>query len=152
MSVTGNIQAKGDFGNASGTGLSKIQLPGLPDEVHATLETRLGVFHAALKTAQLTVTNVGEVGITYGDDASAVKPAASVNVDRKMVVTWNQTSDATIHRTTISGVPTTSTAIDEQDAGERINDVGRAALEAAINAMYAIADAIVLTGKVIQKS
>ena len=154
MSILGNIQSKGDFGNPSGSGLAKIQLPGLPDEVHATLETRLAAFHGALVTAQLTATNVGECSVTYGDDTSATKPGASVNVDRKIVVTWNRESDATIHRLTISGVPTSSTGISEQDAGERINDTGRAALASAINTLYALspADAVVLTGKVIQKS
>lgn len=154
MSVLGNIQAKGDFGNPAGTGLAKIQVGGLPDEVHATLETRLSAFHGALVTAQLTATNVGECSVTYGDDASASKPAADVNVDRKLVVTWNRESDATIHRLTISGVPATSTSIGLQDVGERINDAGRTALAAAINTLYALtpADAVVLTGKVIQKS
>ena len=154
MSVTGFVQAKGDFGNPSGTGIAKIQVSGLPDEAHATLETRLSAFHSALVTAQLTATNAGECSVTYGNDSSASKPGADVNVDRKIIVTWNRASDATIHRLTVSGVPSTSTSISPQDAGERINDAGRTALAAAINTVYALtpADAIVLTGKVIQKA
>ena len=150
--VLGYIQVKGDAGNPTGSGLSKMTLPRMSDEAHATIEGRLKTYHGALVTAQLTATNLGEVGVTYGDGASADKPEAGVNVDRKMVVTWNRTSDSTTRRHTIPGVPATGTGFDVQDAGERINDTGRSALASAMNAAYGYSDIVILTGKVLQSA
>lgn len=152
MSVQGNITLVGDYGNPSGTGFAKLVLPELPDEAHATLEAREETFHAALVTAQLTGTAQGEVGVTYGDDSTATAPGASINIDRKLVVTWGQESDNTPRRMTISGVPVSSTGLSMEAAGERLNATGKAALASALNAMYAISDAVVFQGKVIQKS
>jgi hypothetical protein len=150
--VTGYIQVKGDAGNPNGSGLSKMSLPRMDDEAHADIEARLKTYHAALKTAQFTATNIGEVGVTYGDGSSALKPGASVNTDRKMVTTWNRTSDSAIRRHTIPGVPASGTGFELQDAGERINDTGRTALAAAMNAAYGYDDIVILTGKILQPS
>lgn len=148
----GNIQVKGDFGNPSGSGISNIEVYGLPDEAHATLETRLGAFHAALVTAQLTSTVKCDTSVKYVAPDYKAKPGASVNIDRKITCTWRKKTETATRRITIDGVPSTSTAIDATDAGERINDTGRAALAAAIETLYGLTagDVIVMTGIVTQ--
>lgn len=150
--VNGQIQVKGDFGNPSGSGIAGIEVYGLPDLDHATLETRLAEFHAALVTAQLTSTVACDRAVNYIDPDYQAKPGASVNVDRKITCTWRKKDSTAIRRSTFPGVPIVSTAIDETDAGERINDVGRTALAAAIEALYGFTagDVIVITGVVTQ--
>ena len=153
MSETnGQIQVKGDFGNPSGTGIAGIEVYGLTDEAHGTVETKLATFHAALVTAQLTSTVKCDVGVNYVNPDYKNKPGTGVNIDRKIVCTWRKKTETAIRRITIPGLPTTSTAIEEADAGERINDTGRTALGSAIEALYGLdaGDVIVLTGVVLQ--
>lgn len=150
--VNGQIQVKGDYGNPSGTGVAGIELYGLVDEAHASVETKLTTFHGALVTAQFTNTVKCDLATNYVVPDYKVKPGANVNVDRKIVCTWRKKTETAVRRITIPGVPATSTAISLTDAGERINDTGRAALQAAIEAAYGLTagDVIVLTGVVIQ--
>jgi hypothetical protein len=154
MSETnGQIQCKGDFGNPSGTGLASISVYDLVDEVHADVKTKLTTFHAALVTAQFTATVKCDTAVNFVDPDYKVKPGADVNVDRRISVTWRKKTETAIRRLTIPGVPTTSTAISDTDAGERINDTGRTALQAALEALYDLTagDVIVLSGIVTQK-
>jgi hypothetical protein len=150
--VNGQIQAKGDYGNPSGTGVAGIELYGLKDEAHATVKGKLSTLHAALVTAQFTATVACDIGVNYVDPDYKVKPGADVNIDRKIVCTWRKKTETAIRRLTIPGVPATSTAISLTDAGERINDVGRTALQSALEAAYDLTagDVIVLTGVVLQ--
>lgn len=150
--TNGQIQVKGDFGNPSGTGIAGIELYRLADEAHADVETKLAAFHAALVTGQFTSTVACDTGVNYVSPNYQPKPGADVNIDRKLVVTWRKKTDTAIRRLTIPGVPATSTAITNTDAGERINDVGRAALQTALEAAYGLTagDVIVLTGVVLQ--
>jgi hypothetical protein len=150
--VNGQIQVKGDFGNPSGSGIAGIEVYGLPDEAHGTLETRLGAFHAALVTAQLTSTVKCDVGVNYVAPNYVAKPGNSVNVDRKITCTWRLKTATAIRRITIPGLPASSTGVSETDAGERINDTGRTALAGALETLYdSGADTIVvITGVVTQ--
>lgn len=150
--VNGQVQVKGDYGNPSGTGVSGIEVYGLVDEEHATAKGKLETFHASLKTAQLTDTVACDIAVNIVSPNYQVKPNNNVNIDRKIVCTWRKKTETAIRRLTIPGVPATSTAISLTDAGERINDTGRTALQSAIEALYGLGEgeAVVLTGVVLQ--
>jgi hypothetical protein len=154
MSETnGQIQCKGDAGNPSGTGLANMSVYDLTDAAHADIKTKLVTFHAALVTAQLTETVQCDTAVNYVDPDYKVKPGTGVNIDRRISCTWRKKTETAVRRLTIPGVPVTSTAITKTDAGERINDVGRTALQAALLALYGgeAGDIIVLSGIVTQK-
>ena len=152
MKVNGSIGLVGDYGNPDGSGYAKMALYGLEDTARTTNLTRLTAFHAALVTGQLTGTNIGESAVNYGDEAFSGKPAADINIDRKLVCRWRTTTDSSVKRITISGVPVGGTGTELVDAGERITLAGKGALEAALEAAYNLtADTcIVLSGIVLQ--
>lgn len=150
--TNGQIQVKGDYGNPSGSGVASLSLYGLTDEAHATVEGKLAAFHAALVTAALTATVACDVAVNFVNPNYQSKPGTDTNIDRKMVVTWREKTATAIRRFTISGVPTTSANISLTDAGERLNDAGRTALQAAIETAYglSVGDAVVISGVVLQ--
>ena len=152
MKVTGIIGCVGDYGNPDDTGFAKMTLHGLGAEAHGDIETKLTAFHAALVTAQLTGTNKGELFVHYANEASALKPANDINIDRKMVVRWRTTTSSDVHRFTISGVPATSTGVSLVAAGERINITGKGALAGALETLYGETEdtVIILSGIVLQ--
>jgi len=154
MECNGYIQAQCDFGNPSGSGLAAIHLPGMEVEAYTTVQSKLGAFHAAIKSAQLTASNAGDLGNTYISESAAARPDASVNTDRRLVASYRVTGDNRVRRVTIPGVPTTSTGISAEDAGERLNATGKAALAAALEAAYGLTagDVVILSGKVTQKA
>lgn len=149
------IQNIGDFGNPKGNGLGGITLGHVADWDRATMETKATAFHAAMVSAQLTAGNMGDVVSNYRLPAFADKPAAGVNIDRVVVCQWRQKSASKVYEITIDGVPLSSTSLEEKDEGERLNDAGKAAMAAAIDAMYDFtADedkSVVLSGVVYQK-
>jgi hypothetical protein len=152
MKVSGIIGCVGDYGNPDDTGFAKMSLHGLTDQAHGDLETKLTAFHAALVTAQLTGTNKGELFTHYANEASALKPGTSCNIDRKLTVRWRTTTSSDVHRFTIPGVPATSTGITLVAAGERINATGKAALAGALETMYGLDEntVVILSGVVLQ--
>ncbi len=150
------IGVTGDFGNPNGTGVSKIVASRIwPSTVKALSDsvTLATAFHAALKTAQLTATNQGDLSQTAKSPATPDKPEASVNVDRILKIDWREKSASSLHTISIPGVPVVSTGLDKLAEGERLNDVGKAAAAAALETYYDLtADTIViLSGVVIQK-
>jgi hypothetical protein len=149
---TANIGCVGDFGNPSGTGISSVAVP-FDAVTLADAVTDASAFFAAIKAAQLTACNQSDLGLTFVSAALADKPAADVNVDRVLLATWREKSVAAIHRISIPGVPVSSTGISNEAAGERLNDTGKAALAAAIEAITGITagTVVVLQGKVFQK-
>lgn len=155
MKARGTAQLIGDNGNPTGSGLTKLVLEEMTVEDYTSQQTKVNGFVAALVTAQLTGCSKGDVTTAQKSESLAVKPGANINIDRQLVITWRKKNDSSVHRLTIPGAPSTSTGISMTDAGERINNVGRAALEAALNTAYGLTaetdGAVVLTGKVIQK-
>jgi hypothetical protein len=149
---TANIGCVGDFGNPSGTGISSVAVP-FDAVTLADAVTDVSAFFAAIKAAQLTACNQSDVGLTFVSAALGDKPGADVNVDRVLLATWREKGITAIHRISIPGVPVTSTGIDNEPAGERLNGVGKAALAAAIEAVTGITagTVVVLQGKVFQK-
>lgn len=154
MITNGYIQAQCDFGNPGGSGLAAVHLPDMSVEDYSSVQTKLGAFHAAVKAAQLTGSNAGDLGNTYVSESTASRPEASINTDRRLVASYRTTGNRSVRRITIPGVPTTSTGISQEDAGERLNSVGKAALAAALEAAYGLTagDVVILSGKVVQKS
>lgn len=151
------ITVKGDFGNPSGSGLSKITLadiwPGEAVDV-TTKSPDMVTFHAALATAQLTATVVGTRSLTSKFPVAVAAPGADVNIDRELVVDWQLASSSKIRQTTIPGVPVTSTSLEKIPNGERLNAAGKTAVGAALEAAYGLTagDIVVLRGKVLQKA
>jgi hypothetical protein len=146
------INCRGDFGNPSGTGVTSLQTPFDAEDDEAAY-TALAAFFAALKTAQLTACNQGDLTASWTSALFPAKPGTGVNVDRILLVTWRLKTDVGIHRLTIPGVPETSTGVSDLSEGERLNDTGKAALAAAIEAVggYTAGDVVVLQGKVFVK-
>jgi hypothetical protein len=83
----------------------------------------------------------------------SAKPGASINVDRVLICEWRTKTNSSVHTFTYPGVPTTSTGVDKLNEGDRLNEVGKAAVAAAIETFYDITEGevVVLSGKVLQK-
>mgnify|MGYP000013207823 CR=1 FL=1 len=151
------ITVKGDFGNPSGSGLSKITLadiwPAQSVDV-ATKSPDLEAFHTALVTAQLTATAIGTRSLTSKVPVAVAAPGADVNIDRELVVDWQLATSSKIRQTTIPGVPVSSTSLEKIPNGERLNTAGKTAVGAALEAAYGLTagDIVVLRGKVLQKA
>jgi len=157
MDVKATINVIGDYGNPAGTGLAQMKFNGLPYSANEVTDaqTACQAFQAALITAQLTSTVIGDIGVTVLSENLNSKPGADVNIDRRCEYTWRTKQDSSIRRGTVHGVPATSTGVDKLPQGERLNDVGKAALAAALAAFYEIVlpdEVIVLQGKVLQKA
>lgn len=151
------ITVRGDFGNPSGSGLSKITLADIWPGEDVSLGVKgpdMTAFHAAIALAQITATNKGDNSVTTKLPVSPAKPGASVNIDRILVVDWKLATSSKTRQTTVPGIATTSTALELIDGGERLNDAGKAAMGTALEGAYGLApgDIAVLRGKVLQKS
>jgi hypothetical protein len=151
------IGCRGDFGNPSGSGLSKITLSDIWPGENVDLTAKspdMVAFHAALVTAQLTATTVGSRSVTATMPANPAKPGADVNIDREIVCTWRLATSNKTRQLTVPGVPLTSTSIEKIDNGERLSDTGKAALATALEGAFGLSagDVVVLYGKVLQKS
>jgi hypothetical protein len=150
MRINATIGCVGDYGNPDGTGYSRMTLAEIAETDQTAARTKLNTFHAALVTAQLTATVKADGAVTYNSETYVAKPDNDVNIDRKLVVRWRTLTDSSVHRLTIPGVPLESTGIEMVDSGERLNAVGKAALETAIEAMYGLsADTVVVLGGVV---
>lgn len=150
MKLTGTIGLQGDYGTKTGKG--KIVLAEMGVEAYGDAITKMQAFHAALVAAQLTATNIAQCKPSYNDEISGIEPAANVNIDRKLIALYHTTTDSTVRKLTISGVPATSTGISLETEGERLNATGRGALAAAIEAAYGLAvDTVIIDqGYVVQ--
>lgn len=150
MEQKATIQVIGDFGNPKGNGLSGIEVHGLPDHERATQVANLGIFHAALVTAGLTGTAVGDKVVTIREPLFADKPAADVNVDSVIVCQWRQKNVSKIREITICGIDESSAALEDKDQGKRLNAAGKLALASALNSLYDLTvveeQAVVLEG------
>jgi hypothetical protein len=154
---TVTLGVRGDYGNPNGTGISRAVFsrvrPGTA--LSATeMATMGGAFHAAMVAAQLTGTTLGDLMLATKSPGVSAKPDDNVNVDRVLVCEWRTKTESSVHTFTYPGVPTSSTGISEMPEGERLNEVGKTAVAAAIETFYNITEGevVVLGGKVIQKS
>lgn len=154
MKYYAKIGLIGDIGNPSGTGKTSIQLNGLPSMESTSAFAKLDDFFTAL--APLLLAAKAEKAFAVDDEVYAVKPGTSCNVDRKMVVSWRQRNDSSVHRLTIPGIKRLESTewLVGKDSGERLSEPGKAALKTALDALYGFTadtdDAIVLDGFVIQ--
>jgi len=150
------ITVKGDSGNPSGTGLAKIILANIWAGEDASITDKsadMATFHAALVTANLTSTVIGDKAITGKSPMAAAKPGVGCNVDRQLVVDWRLKTSSTPHSFTVPGVPTSSTNLELVDNGERLTEAGKTAVASAIEGVFGFTagDVVVTSGKVIQK-
>lgn len=151
--MKGIVQLRGDYGNPYGTGVSKLVVDDLESADAATALTDMDTFADSLVTGDFTDCNVGDVSVTSKTIQFAVKPAASVNVDRQLVCHFRKKTDDSVRKLTISGVGASATVLEEVAEGERLTDAAKAILEGYIDTLFGwTAEAVVLYGKVLQKA
>jgi hypothetical protein len=147
-------QLVGDFGNPNGNGLALLQLSDIPQDTLADAKASFDTFVQALKSGGWTDCNLGDQLFNFRDASYADKPAAGVNIDRKIVVRWRTKEDPTPRSFTVSGIPDACVHVEDTKDGERVSEAGKLAMAALLNAMYDIVgpdSAVVLSGVVYQK-
>lgn len=148
----GVIQLRGDYGTPSGSGLAKVVLHDIVATDAATAKTKLATFGNALRTNDFTDCNIGDVSITDKNLNFPTKPAADVNVDSKVEVSWRTKLDDSVRSLTISGISSTSANLEPADDGKRLTDAAKTTLGGLLSTLYDLEDpdgAIVLYGKYI---
>lgn len=152
----GTIQARGDFGNPSGSGLARMMIFDLGANADTVdILARLQAFGAGLVTDGFTECNIGDVSVVAKTNAFVGKPGNNVNVDDKLEVTFRTILDDSIRDFTISGMPSASPLLEEADGGRRLTDAGKVALQDRMNTLLELTPpangVIVLYGKHITK-
>ena len=151
--MKGVVQLRGDFGNPAGNGLAKLTVDNLESADAATGLTDMDTFADSLVTGGFTECNVGDVAVTVKTTQYADPPAADVNVDAQIFVTFRKKTDATTRRLTISGVDPTSALLESATEGKRLTAAGKTTLEGYLDTLFGWSDeAVVITGKLIVKS
>lgn len=155
MKVKGTAVLRGDFGNPAGTGIVKMFLHGLEDAGHedvAAVHSAVEAFVTGIKSAGFTGCNLATKHALYDAEGFADKPGASVNIDRKVLVTWRTKTSSDIHQMTIPGLPSDTTLTEGKDAGERLKDSSKASLGALIETLYGVSagNVVVIEGVVLQ--
>ena len=123
--MKGIVTLRGDYGNPTGSGIAKLVVDNLESADAATALTDMDTFADSLVTGDFTDCAVSDVAVTVKTVQFADKPAASVNVDRQLVVSFRKKSDDTIRRLTISGVGASATILEAADSGERLTAAGK---------------------------
>ncbi|MCK5600629.1 hypothetical protein KAR91_02100 [Candidatus Pacearchaeota archaeon] len=150
--MKGTVQVRGDYGNPSGTGLGKIVVDNLESATAALGLTDMDTFVDSLVTGNFTECNVGDVSVTTYTTQFTTKPAAGVNIDSQLVVHFRKKTDSTIRKLTISGIAETSTVLEAADAGKRLTEAGKTALEGYLDTLFGwTTEAVVLYGKLLVK-
>jgi hypothetical protein len=149
-------QARGDYGNPSGSGLAKITTYGVTADDLATALSRMSTFATALKTNNFTACNIGDITAVSKTIAFTTKPAGTpaVDIDDKIEVTWRTKQDDSIRSLTIPGCQVSSAVFEATDAGRRLTAAAKTTLEGLLTTLFALAEgneAVVLYGKYIGK-
>ena len=151
--MKGTAQLRGDYGNPYGTGIAKLVVDNLESLDAATALTDMDTFADSLVTGDFTDCNVGDISVTSKTVQFVDKPAASVNVDRQLVVHYRKKTDDAIRKLTISGIGASATVLEATDDGERLTAAGKITLEGFLDTLFGWVDeAVVLYGKVLQKA
>jgi hypothetical protein len=151
MKQTGSVQMVCDYGSKSSIGT--LLVPNMTVEDYSTAQTKLAAFHAALKAANLTDANAGDIGTTYKSESMGSRPEASVNVKEQLEYAWRTDADSKVRTGTICGLPKSGAPLTEGETGDVLNATGKAALAAALEGVYGLSagDVIVLWGKAVEK-
>lgn len=150
--MKGQVMVRGDFGNASGTGIGKLVVDNLESADVATALTDMDTFVDSLVTGLFTGCNVGDVSVTDKTVQFVDKPASDINIDRQLICHFRKKTDDTIRKLTIPGIAVDSTVVSGVDEGERLTDAGKTTLEGYLDTLFGWTDeAVVLYGKVLQK-
>lgn len=151
--MKGQVQMRGDFGNPAGTGIAKLVVDNLESADAATALTDMDTFADSLVTGGFTECNVGDVAVTVKTVQYADPPAADVNVDAQLFVTFRKKTDATTRRLTISGIDPASALLESATEGKRLTAAGKTTLEGYLDTLFGWTDeAVVITGKLIIKA
>jgi hypothetical protein len=153
--MKGVTQLRGDWGNPKGTGYAKVTVDNLESLDVATALTDMDTFVDALVANGFTECNVGHTGVTDYAIQNADKPAANVNVDDQLVVSFKKGSELKVRRLTIPGCDKDSAVLELVDQGRRLTAAGRTTLEGLIDTLFGWVGAdgcIVIEGKHLGKS
>ena len=151
--MKGQVQLRGDFGNPKGTGIAKLVVDNLESLDAATALTAMDTFADSLVTGGFTECNVGDVAVTVKTVQYADAPAADVNVDAQIFVTYRKKSDPTVRRQTISGVDPASALFESATEGKRLTAAAKTTLEGYLDTLFGWVDeAVVIVGKLIVKA
>lgn len=142
-------QVRGDFGNPKGTGYAKIRIEDLEAADVAAALTAMDTFVDALKVADFTDCSVGNTSVTEWALQGAAKPAADVNVDSQLVVSWRHSSELRPRRLTIPGIDPDSSLLESKDGGRRLTTAGAATLQGLIETMmgWGPGECVIIDGK-----
>ena len=150
--MNGSAQLLGDGGNPSGSGLATLKVFNLESADAATGLADIDAFADSLKTGGFTGCNIGDVACTIKDAQYQEPPAADINIDRQLVVTFKNKDEIATRKLTIPGIAKTATVVELVDGGERITAAAKATLEGYLDTLFGWTDkAVVVTGKVMQK-
>lgn len=151
--MKGSVQLRGDFGNPSGSGIAKLVVDNLESADAATALVDMDTFADNLVLGGFTECNVGDVSVTQKTVQYADAPAADVNVDSQLFVTFRKKTDATTRRLTISGIDPASVLLESATEGKRLTTAGKTTLEGYLDTLFGWTDeAVVITGKLIIKA
>lgn len=151
--MKGIVTLRGDFGNPAGTGLAKLVVDNLESADAATALTDMDTFADSLVTGAFTECNVSDVAVTVKTTQYADAPAADVNVDSQLWVTYRKKTDATVRRLTISGLDPASAILESATEGKRLTTAGKTTLEGYLDTLFGWLDeAVVISGKLITKA
>ena len=146
--MKGVVQVRGDIGNPSGSGFGKIVVDNLESADAATGLTDMDTFADSLVSGGFTECNVGDVSVTTYTIQTPIKPAADVNIDSQLHVTYRKKSEQGIRRLTISGMDPASALLGSLSEGKRLTDAGKTTLEGYLDTLFGwTSEAVVLVGK-----
>lgn len=153
MPMNAVTQIRGDFGNPKGTGYASIRVEDIEAEDEAAALVAMDTFVDALKGANFTAANVGNTSVTSYALQSAAKPAADVNIDAQLVVSWRHSSEVRPRKLTIPGIAAASPILENKDGGVRLTTAGAATLQGLIETMmgWGLGECIIIEGKYLVK-
>ena len=151
--MNGSAQLLGDGGNPSGTGIATLKVFNLESADAATGLADMDTFADSLKTGNFTGCNVGDVACTIKDAQYQEPPAAGINIDRQLVVSFKNKDEIAVRKLTIPGIAAGAAVVELVDGGERITAAAKTTLEGYLDTLFGWTDkAVVIKGKVVQKT
>lgn len=146
--MKGSVQVRGDLGNPKGTGYAKIVVDNLESADAATALTDMDTFVDALVAGSFSDCVVGNTTVTVFAGKVAAKPAAGVNVDSQLIVTFRKGAEQQTRKLTISGIDPADAILEDTSAGRRLTAAGATTLEGHIDTLFGwTGEAVVIEGK-----
>ena len=134
--MKGTVIIRCDYGNPTGSGIAKLVVDNLESADVATALTDMDTFADSLKSGGFTAGNISDVSVVDKTIQFADKPAANVNADRQLIVSFRKKTDDTVRKLTISGIAADATVLEKVDAGERLTTSAKTTLEGYLDTLF----------------